>query len=314
MIWPVREASKCNTFGETFLHILCQNGLRTLSGANNFLTILGDLAAIEGFPFSQRDFHGRTMLHILFQNSKGYRHSIELLRQIFRIVKPNLSMKDNAGSSVPSYLDFADGSATYNKELKSLIVSFSAPSSSPLPFSDPNSIYSNPPRSKYFRVWLDDIIRNQFIDSIDEAGDTPLTALLKGWDQEFSEDKSLSQSVVRLIQSGSMIHIRDRSGDTALAVASRRGFRLVMNLLLENGAIVHSRNYRGVGILRQVEQALAIAKNVGNSILWSRIWTCQVALIDAGAIRNSTDEDEWKSPLFGRPFPEANSSGRLVYD
>jgi ankyrin repeat protein len=292
MIRPGAHVNQCNTFGETFLHILCQNGPKTSKDRDSFLCILGDLTVFH-FPFSKCDYHGRTALHILFQNSNSHLYSIPFLRQIFLVMKPNLSLKDNAGFCVQDHLEEL-GDWKYSWELIALVKQHCWPSHSDLSLTNYDSrLFPN--RDIHFRAWLEDNMRPQFITSIDDAGDSPLIAMLKYWYQDSWEDMALRQAAENMIKAGAIIHMRDRSGDTALAVAARRGFRLVVTLLLEHGASVHSRNYRGVGILRQVKQALAVGQEAASQTLWSRIWSCRIALIDAGAIIDPTDRDEWIS-------------------
>jgi ankyrin repeat protein len=130
---------------------------------------------------------------------------------------------------------------------------------------------------------------------INAAGDTPLLSLLKNWN-DFN-DSSLRDAVNQMLISGAVIEMRDRNGDTALAVAARRGFRSTVDLLLEAGANFHARNYQRVGILKQVEEAMSLVVNDGR--LWARKWSCYLVLGDALAISSPSDHDEWKS-RYGR--------------
>lgn len=305
MIWQGAHVTQCNTFGETFLRILCRHGPRTQKDTDCFVEIVRSVG--PGFPFSKGDYHGRTILHVLFHNSRGHRYSGSFLRQIFDIMKPDIESKDNAGICVQDYLD--DFGTGYSWEHRNMLYLYGT-ASFYFHLSRTHTLWQSPPtrRADLLKDWLDNItLLPQFIDAIDDAGDTSMLKLLKWWelfkrqDLDSLADESLKDAVLRMIPSGAVIHMRDRNGDTALAIASRRGFRLVVNLLLENGAIVHCRNYRGLGILRQTEQALALAKDAGDSALWSRIWSCQIALIDAGAIRDPTDEDEWRLPSTVHP-------------
>jgi len=92
--------------------------------------------------------------------------------------------------------------------------------------------------------------------------------------------------------------MRDRNGDTALALAAKNGFRLVVLFLLEKGANVHSRDYRGSGILSQLERRIALAAD--NTHLWASMWSCHLALVDAGAKSNPADRDQWMLALWAR--------------
>jgi hypothetical protein len=112
-----------------------------------------------------------------------------------------------------------------------------------------------------------------------------------------------------MITSGVEIHMRDRSGDTALATAARRGHRAVVVLLLDKGANVHSRNYRGFGILLHLKQIMnAVYQNVQ---FWALLWSCHVVLTDAGAKYSPTDRDEWKSPTPKRLDAQRQSVAQL---
>ena len=294
LLWPGVEVSRCNTMGETFLHILCRSGPRTPKDSADFLLLLMDLCVTD-FPFSKRDCHGRTILHILFQYSDG-QHSIEFLAEMFSIMKPNLRVKDNAGFCVQEYLEQLDQGAIYNRGLKALVKRTSALSHPPIFLPNFHTNCFSYYDEKVLKAWLENNIKPGKITWIDNAGDNPLIAMLKFWTHDTSRDWFLAEAAERMIQSGDVIHMRDRDGDTALAIAARRGFRPVVSLLIENGAIVHSRNYRGVGILRQVEQSLAQDQAKSDPGLWSRLWSCQIALIDAGAIVDPTERDEWMSP------------------
>jgi hypothetical protein len=65
--------------------------------------LLMDLSKVE-FNFHRRDYHGRTILHILFQHSDGHVYYDLVLQQIFSIIEPHLNMRDNAGFSLKDHL------------------------------------------------------------------------------------------------------------------------------------------------------------------------------------------------------------------
>lgn len=103
--------------------------------------------------------------------------------------------------------------------------------------------------------------------------------------------------------------MRDRKGDTALAIAARRGFRTIVTLLLKKGSNANCRNYRRVGLLRQTMKSMREAW--GNDRLWAMIYSCHIALIDAGATSDPTDEDEWMLPRPKKPSAKSSSKPRL---
>lgn len=84
---------------------------------------------------------------------------------------------------------------------------------------------------------------------IDYNGDTALIALMKTWNSEMDETQ-LPDIIGKMVHSGSIVHMRDRMGDTALAIAARRGLRPAVTALLDLGACVNCKNYLGVSILR----------------------------------------------------------------
>ncbi|KAH8790017.1 hypothetical protein F5882DRAFT_438323 [Hyaloscypha sp. PMI_1271] len=145
---------------------------------------------------------------------------------------------------------------------------------------------------------LEDIRLERRLTWIDDSGDTPLTALLKSPLAATIPADSLRKYVKCMLKFGAEIHIRDRKGDTALAIAARLGIHSVVTLLLEEGANVHSRDYLGAGILSQTERSLDRA--TGDGKLWAMIWSCRITLIDAGAKEEPTDQDEWMLPLSTR--------------
>jgi ankyrin repeat protein len=295
--WKIRgivrqgvEVDRCNTFGETFLHILCREGPRTLQDTRDFLLLLADLSRV-GFPFKSRDYHGRTILHVLLQHSYNYVYDVLDLQQMFSIIKLNLNSRDNSGLSIKDYLEAPR--VLYSKDSWLQLAALLAP------------FYNSSPDSTHFhrtesRIQTETDVENFLKKSglsrlaawVDAAGDTPLLSLLKNWRND-SKDSILWDAVNQLLISGAVIEMRDRNGDTALAIAARRGFRSTVLLLLEAGANVHARNYQRVGILKQVEKAMALIAD--DSRLWARKCSCTVALSDAGAISSPSDHDEWKS-------------------
>ena len=117
-------------------------------------------------------------------------------------------------------------------------------------------------------------------------------SLLKNWRND-SKDSILWDAVNQLLMSGAVIEMRDRNGDTALAIAARRGFRSQCSYSSKQVPMFTLAATSGVGILKQVEKAMALVAD--DSRLWARTCSCYVALGDAGAISSPSDHDEWKS-------------------
>ena len=85
---------------------------------------------------------------------------------------------------------------------------------------------------------------------IDAKGDTLLSAVLKVWSDD-GDERDLKGLVSYCLQMGTEIRMQDREGDILLPIACRRGSRPTVISLLDAGANVHSRDYRGQCILAQ---------------------------------------------------------------
>lgn len=300
------HVSICNTFGETFLHVLCNR-----PGAyktSDILALLEDLSKVN-FPFSKQDYHGRTFLHNYFRGRKcpwDLPFSKSFLSKLFSVTKSNLEIRDNSGEDLrttilkeamaPETNDFIS-----RKVLEKLLSSFCPSGNQSIRYL---SLLARIKTEEEFESWLEESVGrySRPITWIDDAGDTLLTGILKARRSSIAkdivEDLSLGAIVHRVLDKGADIHMRDRNGDTALAIAARRGFRPVVMLLLKEGANVHSRDYQGFAILSQVERHMTLAG--GDGKLWSMIWSCHIALVDAGAKSDPSDEDEWMLSLAER--------------
>lgn len=293
----------CNTFGETFLHVLCNRP--SAYTTSHFLALLEDLSKVN-FPFLKQDYQGRTFLHNYFRGKKYYWEqpfSKSFLSPLFSVTKSDLEIRDNSGEDLRTTIlkdaitPGPDGIIS-RKALEKLLSSFCPSGNRSIRYL---SLLARIKTEEDFESWLEEGVGrySRPITWIDDAGDTVLTGILKarrsGIAEDIAEDLSLRAIVHRVLQKGADIHMRDRNGDTALALAARRGFRPVVMLLLKEGANVHSRDYQGHGILSQVERYMALAG--GDGKLWSMIWSCHIALVDAGAKSDPSDEDEWMLPL-----------------
>jgi hypothetical protein len=331
-----------NTFGETFLHILCRHSLKR---TQDVLDLISILKLVRNIPlFSISDYHGRTILHYLFRGLEDdpfgdlnyylfptNAYSVGLMSQIFEVIKAarwkqHFNTQDNAGNKVLDVLEYSCsriGRKSFTKGVTKLIATImknSAPPPSIVQYqSDLAGRVTTPGQmmNEDFYGWLGDLtlvtgmtekeatermlkdIRlERRLTWIDASGDTPLAALLKSPLAATIPADSLRKYVKRMLKLGAEIHIRDRNGDTALAIAARLGFHSVVTLLLEEGANVHSRDYLGVGILSQTERTMYLA--AGDEKLWAMIWSCRITLIDAGAKEKPTEQDEWMFPLSAR--------------
>jgi hypothetical protein len=284
----------CNTFGETFLHVLCHKGLVSSAAKEGFLELLRKLSRMK-FRFRMRDHHGRTVLHNLLQNACFRFKYDHFLSEVFKIMEPDPSMRDNAGVSLFTFLtEMVDNmhDQFYDQELKDLIILMHSTAVSLHCY--PNEISTGISNDALASAWLINLCDYPGCATwISSEGDGTLSSIIKSWKPDDGElgELSLERVVRRMLTCGASLHLRDREGNAPLALAACRGFRTVGNLLLRRGANIHSRDYYGTGILKQVGESLALA--AGNPKLWARILACHNALSDAGAKINPTEQEEW---------------------
>jgi ankyrin repeat protein len=125
----------------------------------------------------------------------------------------------------------------------------------------------------------------------DSNGDTHLISVLKKWPKA-----SLVSSYLKQLIQHSDIHMRDCHGYTALAIAARRGLRDAVSLLLERGANPNTRSVQKKSLLDHVLGYLKRTRKESseeNDILYARILSCMVLLIDNGATVNVTERDDY---------------------
>jgi ankyrin repeat protein len=125
----------------------------------------------------------------------------------------------------------------------------------------------------------------------DSNGDTHLISVLKKWPKA-----SLVSSYLKQLIQHSDIHMRDCHGYTALAIAARRGLRDAVSLLLERGANPNTRSVQKKSLLDHVLGYLKRTRKESseeNDILYARILSCMVLLIDNGATVNVTELDDY---------------------
>jgi ankyrin repeat protein len=125
----------------------------------------------------------------------------------------------------------------------------------------------------------------------DSNGETHLISVLKRWPKA-----SLVSSHLKKLIQHSDIHMRDCHGYTALAIAARRGLRDAVSLLLERGANPNTRSVQKKSLLDHVLGYLNLTQKESseeNDILYARILSCMVLLIDNGATVNATELDDY---------------------
>lgn len=106
-------------------------------------------------------------------------------------------------------------------------------------------------------------------------------------------DLGCTSEIERLLQAGADINARDRAGNTAFLLSSRKGHTNVMEILVEAGADIHQKNLNGSGAL-----LMAVVSNRRKSVK---------ALLDLGLDPNQGNKHAL-TPLIGAVY---NGNKRL---
>ena len=136
---------------------------------------------------------------------------------------------------------------------------------------------------------------SDIVKEVDVNGDSALIYIVKAW-REKHDERQLAHIIEGLVTAGAEIPMRDRWGDTALAIAARRGLRPAVKTLLSRGANPNTRNYQGRGILSQATECLRRAKYEEKGNRYARILSCVTLLTDYGAKEEPSAYDEFMSP------------------
>jgi len=287
------DVESTNSRGQTFLHVLFLH--KRLDELSEHLDLLRYLAE-HRFPFSRRDYHGCTPLHVLLRPEYHVdENTVQVLEEIMNITKPDVDALDSFGISIRHYIEEKTQPQFGLSRIQCLFFGYQTSPNHELKFS---SMFSKMSRGRKkwvdLRKWVDWIGLNDRSTWIDVDGETALTALLKYWRHE-DDELVLSGIVKDLVGIGMEIRLRNREGNTALAIAAIRGFRPVVTALLEFGASIQCRNYRGESILEQVGKELREAKHGGRDRLYATVLSCSNLLVDLGATTNLDPEDQWLS-------------------
>ncbi|KAF9874417.1 ankyrin repeat protein [Colletotrichum karsti] len=125
----------------------------------------------------------------------------------------------------------------------------------------------------------------------DKYGNTVLMAFVA----QLPEDDDYKKPVAILeflIQAGANINARNRSGETALHIAVRRGKKLAMRTLTQHGANVQARDVEGRSILDVADRMVVTGRR---GIDHPRYEACHAWLSGyAKAIQNPTIQQEWE--------------------
>ncbi|KAF8856405.1 hypothetical protein BDZ45DRAFT_727467 [Acephala macrosclerotiorum] len=290
------DVRSVNTLGETFLHTLF--AFIKLGELPVWIDLLRYLGRLD-FPFSTRDHYGRTVLHTLVDKQATRKlapETLEALIEAVKAMKPNLDAIDNLGATIMDYL-YASNAG----ELRQ---------SQPLDLRDSSStvdttfVSSLQKHRHDFAGWLNWITETDKYSWIDSTGDTPLLAVMKVVSVD-EEESFLVETIAKISSAGTSIHMRDRNGETALAIATRRGLRPAVTTLVRLGVSVHCRDVSRMSILQRARRHLRNAKEEQNDRLYATILSCMVYLVDVGAVKHPNGFQEWavpSSPLAQNPM------------
>ncbi|KAE8450856.1 hypothetical protein EG329_005769 [Mollisiaceae sp. DMI_Dod_QoI] len=274
-----------NTSGATFLHVLFEY-LGSFAMLRNAVPLLRQLANYD-FPFSLRDCHGRTAIHMLFDNHSRLLEKLhsqtdqDTVLEILDITElKNKRLMDNLGRSTSDLI-----------RLDVLGYPF------PRPPSATGNTFIGAISELTFNTkkWLASTASTDKCSWVDSSGDTALIAIMKSWIME-NDETELPGIIKTLVQSGSAVDMRDRAGNTALAIATKRGLRPAVTALLDLGANLHCTNYMGVSILRDARRQLRQARRDDDDKLYAMILSCVALMIDNGAVMQPTGYQEWALP------------------
>jgi hypothetical protein len=128
------------------------------------------------------------------------------------------------------------------------------------------------------------------VNAYDLGGHTVLMSWVEH-QPDGEDDKLLAMSLKYLMDHGADTNWRDRSGESALHLAVRRGRKVATRTLLEHGTNVHARNLDGRGVLAVGEVCAKQARE--HTKLYAGIMACMALCVKYGAVAKPTKVDEW---------------------
>jgi hypothetical protein len=280
------DSKSINTHGATFVHSLFEHA-PLVHLLPRYLPLLKYLVSID-FDFSCRDYHGRTPWHMLFQGVIGLsENELVGLGEAIQLLEPDIDSPDNFGFSIRSYVLKKTNEGSLRTRITELLPTFQTPEQNVVDFRN----FLNEAGDNQ-QTYIEEILVRHRVSCVDKNGDTALIALVKGWKNDCDE-VLMADAIRYLVAEGAEVNMRDRVGNTALAIATRRGLRLAVTALVDLGASIHSRNYQKIGILRQARNCLAQAKHVQADKLYSKILSCIIFLADLGTTTDTHGYREW---------------------
>jgi hypothetical protein len=288
-----------NTCGATFLHVLFQ--FLELDQILDSLPLLKRLSDLK-FSFLSRDHWGHQPVHVLLERFPY--SSIDLLDKleaVFAVMKPDIDALNVDGHSGRMLMSRSSGRAKSKARLNEFVSRFPMSRNSAINFAVALSEMNG-------TTWMEWVSIESRWAWIDSDGETALIALLKYWDHD--QDELLLPNIIKeMVGLGSQIEMRDRNGDTALAVATKRGLFLAVKCLIELQASIHTINSRGDGILRAARTEMRLAKKNGQDELYAMILNCIICLVDLEAY----DFPSLRSELWAKWAPDPRGGWKSAY-
>jgi ankyrin repeat protein len=295
-----------NSSGQTFMHLLKTEQFLQRQGFANSLGYIALLKYLSelNFPFSQRDFHGRTIAHLICKDGilfspevKGNRaiNKATQVLEILRILDTDMDALDNhgfkAGDEILKSAKNADRDMDNYHVVERAIQEFLETCRRPglLQISFRQTL-GQPDFSPV--TWIKWLQEANLVDWIDIHGDTPLTALLKNLRNE-SDEAALGRMVSNIVQLGVDVNMRDRKGHTAIAIAAIRGSLPCVQALLNFGASVDIINYRGRDIVSMASLRMKMAKQQGKTQCYAKILACVNLIMDIQKEHGAVDK-KWE--------------------
>jgi hypothetical protein len=281
-----------NRSGQTFMHVLNTKEFIEGQGIRCYIELLSFLSRLN-FPLSQRDFHGRTIAHLLCKAEILFGHGVTECRisgvhEIMQILDTDMNTLDNHGFNVGDEL--LQSTVTFESWINGEWIRINFRPGANVELTRVVDCGRSARLQANFResltkpdwtpeIWTQWLQKDRLIDWIDIHGDTPLTALLKNRRSE-EQQAALATMIPKLVQLGVEVNMRDRKGHTAIAIAAIRGSLSCVQALLDSGASVDVVNYNGRDIVSIAASRMKMAKQEGKTQCYASILACANLIVD----------------------------------
>lgn len=299
-----------NTSGETYLHVLWLGVNERFSEYIDILTKASSL----GFDFSIRDYIGDTAAVKLRKAVLSWRLGFPQQWEISQVMK---RPEDISSPTNVTELEARSVLSLTPPEPPSELSGCRVPDYFGSPVTPVPDYYRSPvtpvkeQKKQGFPLNVLNIRRDKSAEvesmGIDLRGDTILISTLKNWSVSPKSSRQL-EKIIRQDQ----VHMRDRRGYTALAIAVRYGLRDAASLLLKHGANPNTRSYEKTSVVEHAAQCMAQAQMQENERLYAKILSCMVLLADYGGKAKVTVYDEFTVPRSSAKKRPKSSHAKLT--